>query len=273
MKKLYSKIVNIYRYRQLLWHLSIRELKIKYKYPFLGFLWMLLIPLSMAVIFTIVFSIIVKIPVPGYPFFIFLMTGVFPWSYINSALASTTTSIVDNSDLIKKIYFPREIIPLSILISNLISFLIMMAVVIIFLLVFKVSISEYIIFLPFIVILHTLFTIGIILITSSLQVFYRDVKYIIEIILIFWFYLNPVFYPLSLVADVSPQFLSVYMLNPLACLITFYRIVLLDNFATNIPSQLNLPILLFYTIFVSIAIFLLGMYLFNKNDKRLSDFL
>lgn len=273
MKKLIIKLRSIWNHRNLLWYLSIRELKIKYKYPFLGFLWMILIPLSMAIIFKIIFSIIVKVAVPEYPFFIFLMTGVFPWSYINSSLSSTTTSIVDNSDLIKKVYFPREIIPLSMLISNLISFLIMMIIVIIFLLIFGVAISEYIIFLPFIIILNTLFIIGIILITSSLQVFYRDMKYIIEMILVFWFYLNPMFYPLSLVAEVSPKFLFVYMLNPLACLITFYRIILLDNFSTIIPKQLNLTVVLIYTVFISFAMFFLGMYLFNKKDKRLSDFL
>lgn len=234
---------------------------------------MLLVPLSMALIFKIVFSIIVKIPVPGYPFFIFLMTGIFPWSYVSSSLASTTTSIVDNSDLIKKVYFPREIIPLSMVISNLISFVIMIAIILLFMVIFNVNISSYIFLLPLIIGFHTIFIIGIVLILSSLQVLYRDVKYLMEIILIFWFYLTPVFYPLTLVEKVSSKFFNLYMLNPLAGLVTFYRISFLDNFTQTLPESLNLFYLFLYTTFICLFIFILGIIVFNRQDKRLSDYL
>lgn len=269
---IFRRIFNIFNSRQLLFHLSLRDLKIRYKHPLLGFLWMILVPLCMAIIFKIVFSVIVRIPIPGYPFFIFLMTGVFPWSYLSSTLFGTTTSLVDNSNFIKKVYFPREVIPLSILISNFISFILMLVITLIFLVISNVEISKFIIFLPVVIFFQTIFMIGIILISSSLQVIYRDIKYLVEIVLLFWFYLTPIFYPLTLVREVSSGFFNFYMLNPLVGLITFYRITLLQNFTDTLPPGLNLFYIMLYTIFISLAVFILGMIVFSKNDKKLSDF-
>ncbi len=272
LKSIIKRILNIFNFRQLLFYLAIRDLKIRYKYPLLGFLWMILVPLCMAIIFKIVFSAIIRIPIPGYPFFIFLMTGVFPWSYLSVTLFSTTTSLVDNSNFIKKVYFPREVIPLSILISNFISFILMLVITLIFLIISKVEISKFIIFLPVVIFFQTIFMIGIILITSSLQVIYRDIKYLVEIILLFWFYLTPIFYPLTLVREVSSRFFNLYMLNPLAGLITFYRITLLHNYPDTLPQGLNLFYTMLYTFSICFLFFILGIVVFSKNDKKLSDF-
>ncbi|MCM8778621.1 MAG: ABC transporter permease [Candidatus Omnitrophica bacterium] len=267
-----KKIKALFFQRNLLYHLALRELKIRYKYPFLGFLWMFFVPLAMVFIFKIVFSTIIKISVPVYPFFIYLITGVFPWNYLAMSLSQATTSLVDNSNLIKKVYFPREIVPFSILLGNLFSFSLSMLIVLIILPVCKIKLNYMISFLPLVITLETLFIAGIVLVSSSLQVLYRDVKYIVEIILLLWFYITPIFYPLSLVEDISPKFLKLYLLNPFTSLITLYRLVLLPNFFSTLPKTMNLSYLVSYTIFSCLIFFILGMLVFKRYEPKISDF-
>jgi len=257
---------------QLLFHLAIRELKIRYKYPFLGFLWMIFVPLSMVFVFKIVFSNIIKIYIPKYPFFIYLITGVFPWNYLATTLSQATTSLVDNSNLIKKVYFPREIVPISILFGNMMIFFIIVFLLLLLLPIFRIKLSLLIVFLPLVIIWQSIFIAGIILICSSLQVFYRDVKYIVEIVLLFWFYITPIFYPLSLVKDISSSFLKFYMLNPLTCLITLYRIILLPDFVSTLPKEISIFYLLNYTSLICVIFFILGFLIFRKYDRNISDF-
>ncbi|MGE4358148.1 MAG: ABC transporter permease [Candidatus Omnitrophota bacterium] len=267
-----KEIKDIFIHRDLLYHLALRELKIRYKYPFLGFLWMLFVPLSMVFIFKLVFSTIIKISVPAYPFFIYLITGVFPWNYLAMSLSQATTSLVDNSNLIKKVYFPREVIPLSIILGNFFSFLIVMILMLILVPFLGLRYGYHNLFLPLVIILHTLFISGLVFISSSLQVLYRDVKYVVEIILLLWFYITPIFYPLSLAEEISPQFFKLYMLNPLAGLITLYRIAILPEFVSTLPKTLNIIHLFFYSVVVCIIFFLIGILVFKKYDKMISDF-
>ena len=233
---------------------------------------MLIVPFCMAVIFKIVFSLIIRIDIAPYPFFIFLITSVFAWNYFALTLSQTTTSLVDNSNLIKKVYFPREIIPLSLLIGNLITFLPALLLILVILLIFKIKLGPSLLFLPFVVLVQTLFMSGLVLIASCLQVLYRDVKYIVEILLLLWFYLTPIFYPLSLVEHLSLKFLKIYMLNPLTCLITVYRMVLLPGFVSTLPQEISVSYLVNYTIFVSLLFFVLGFLIFKRYDSRISDF-
>lgn len=272
MLRLSKQIIEIVKYYGLLFHLAIRELKIRYKYPFLGFLWMLFVPLCMVFIFKVVFSVIIKISVPPYPFFVFLITAVFPWNYLAMSLSQATTSLVDSSNLIKKVYFPREIVPLSILLGNLFSFLLTMGLILILLPLIRIEITPLVLFLPFVIILQTLFMTGLVLMSSSLQVLYRDVKYIVEIILLLWFYLTPVFYPLSLVEGISTKFLRIYMLNPLACLVTVYRLILLPGFNSTLPEGITVSYLVNYTVLTCVCLFMLGLFVFRRYDRRISDF-
>lgn len=267
-----KKIKELILYRHLLFHLALRELKIRYKYPFLGFLWMLFVPLTMVFVFKIVFSTIIKISVSPYPFFVYLITGVFPWNYLAISLSQATTSLIDNSSLVKKVYFPREIIPLSILLGNFFSFFLIMCLLLILLPLFKIKLGLVTLFFPLVIILETFFIAGLILISSSLQVLYRDIKYVVEIILLLWFYLTPIFYPLTLVGEISSKFLKLYILNPLTCLITIYRIILLPNFSSTLPASISLSYLVNYTVLSCIIYFLLGVSIFKRYETKISDF-
>jgi len=267
-----KQIKDIFRHHELLFKLASKEIKIKYKHPILGFLWALIVPLSIILVFKIVFSLIIKVPITeGYPFFIFLATAVFPWNFFSQSLSGSTTSIQDNSNLIKKVYFPREIIPISIIMANLINFLLTLIVILPMFIFFKVRLSNLIIFLPLVVLLHIVLTIGISLIFSGLQVQFRDIKYIVEILLLIWFYLTPVFYSLDLVFSISKRFFDIYMLNPFAQIITLYRITLLDGYIKTLPSDLNISYLVVLSLLSSFGLFFIGFWIFKRLEPRFAD--
>ena len=271
MFDIFRRIKSVIENYELLLKLAAKEIKIRYKHPLLGFLWALLVPLCILFIFKLIFSIILKISFAGYPFFIFLATAVFPWNFFNLSVSNSSLCIQDNSSLIKKVYFPREIIPISIIIANLMNFLLTLIVILPVFLLFKVNFSPYIVFLPLVILLQVILTIGISLIFSGLQVQFRDVKYIVEILLLLWFYLTPVFYPLNLISDISKMFFKIYMLNPLTQIITLYRISLLDGYIKTLPADLNLFYLLSLSIVNSITLFFLGFWTFKKLEPRFAD--
>ena len=269
---IFKRIKIIINSRDLLIRLALKELKVRYKHPLLGFLWALLVPLFMILIFKLIFSTIIRIQIDNYPFFVFLMVAVFPWNYFQISIFSATMSILEGSDLIKKVYFPREIIPISIVLVNLILFLLTLILIIIIIPLFNIRFDKFIIYLPLAIILQTMLIIGINLIVSSLQVRYRDIKYIVEISLLGWFYLTPIFYPLRLVANISDKLFNIYMFNPLVGIITFYRLALLGGYNRNLPAQINILSLLIYTVLVCVFVFLFGFIVFRLQEPKFADY-
>jgi len=272
MTEIIKQIKALIQYRHLLWELAIKDIKVRYCSPILGFLWAILIPLSMVLIFKFVFSNIIRVGfVEEFPFFIYLMTAIFPWSYFSSSIHGATESIFGNRELIKKTYFPRQIIPVSIVLANLINFLPALGVMLLILAFFKIQFTMLIILLPMILLLQTIFTIGLALIVSGLQVILRDVKYIVELLLMAWLYLSPGFYSLAMVAGLSEGFFKLYMLNPFVGLFSLYRIALLPGFAKTLPSGVNIYALSVWTAIVCIVVFLLGFLVFKRYEPRFSD--
>lgn len=270
---IYRQLGKIIQYRQLLLRLAFKELKVRYKHLVLGFLWAFIVPSCTILVFLFVFRFIIKIPTQGYPFSIFLVSALFPWSFLCLSLSNSIMSIIENGNLIKKVYFPREIIPISVVVANLVLFIFSLATVFILLFFLGLKLTPLILFLPFIIMLQTFFILGLALIVSSLQVKYRDIKYIMEIIFIFWFYLTPIFYPLSFVAGISDTFLKIYMLNPLAQFITLYRITLINNYINSIPPQINLFYLVLVSALTSTVVFLTGFLIFKKQEPSFTDLL
>lgn len=249
-----------------------KHIKVKYKHPILGFLWALLVPLLLTVIFMVTFSFIIKISIPEYPFFIFLVTAMFPWNFFSLSVSESTMSILEGGELIKKAYFPREVIPITNVLSNLINFFFTLIIVVFFLLIFKIRISILILFLPLVILLQVFLVSGIVLLSSGLQVRYRDVKYIVEVLLLLWFYLTPIFYPLSLVADISTRFLFFYLLNPLTQLVTIYRVMFLPQYLQQLPCDISIYYLVSLCIVMSFGTFYIGLLVFRKYSPTFSDF-
>jgi len=268
MLKRIKSIIDNY---ELIFKLSSKEIKVRYKSPFLGFLWALLVPLCIIFIFKIIFSLILKIPMGGYPFFIFLTTAVFPWNFFSLSVSNSVLSIQENSNLIKKIYFPREIIPLSIILANLINFILTIILILPTFYLFGLRFDYYIFLLPLVIFIEFVFVVGISLIFSSLQVYFRDIKYIVEILLFVWFYITPIFYSLDLVLNTSNLFFRLYMLNPLTQIVTLYRVALLKGYVFKLPAGINTLWLIATSMGISLAVFFLGLYSFKKLEIRFAD--
>lgn len=271
MPEIVSQIKALIQYRRLLWDLAIKDIKVRYRNPILGFLWTILVPLVTVFIFKFVFSTLLKAQVENYPFFIYLMTAIFPWSYFSSSVNAAVESIFSNRELIKKTYFPRQIIPVSVVLANLINFFPAFIVMLVILVFFKMQFTVLIFLAPIILLLQTIFTIGLALIVCSLQVVLRDVKYIVELLLMAWLYLSPGFYSLAVVSNFSGAFFKLYILNPFVGLFCLYRIAFLKGFAETLPKTVNIFSLSVWTIIVCISTFLFSFLVFKRFESRFSD--
>lgn len=268
---MFNQIKALIQYRHLVSDLARKDIEVRYRSPALGFLWAIITPLVTVLVLNLVFSVILKMEVEKYPFALYLMTAVFPWAYFSSAINAATESIITNSELIKKTYFPRHVIPVSVVLANLLNFIPVLIAMFIFTAFFGAKMTVFVFLLPVIILLQTLLTIGLALILSSFQVILRDTKYIVELGLLVWFYLSPVFYSLALVADISRGFFEVYKLNPFVGLLVLYRAAFLEGYLKNLPPSLNIFFLTVWTAVVCISIFFLGFLVFRKYEPRFSD--
>jgi len=216
-----GKAKEIIQRRQLIWNLVLRNLKIRYKSSFLGFLWTLLNPLFMTLIYLIFIGILrfnIDIRV--------LLTGIMPWQFFVMCLSDSVNSVSGNANLVKKTYFPRIILPFSMVVANLVNFLLSLVVLFFLLIFFKTSFSLMLGFLPLIIIIQTLFILGLSLIISCSNVYFRDTEHIVSVLLLAWFFLTPILYPIKMVPE---RFLSIYFLNPMASIVALYRTVFLGQ--------------------------------------------
>lgn len=251
------QIAKILNYKELLVNLVIKDLKVRYRGAVLGYMWSLLNPILMMLVYTFIFSFIVRIEVENYP--VFLLCALLPWSFFSTSLTVASASIVDNFNLINKVYFPREIFPISVILSNLLHLIISMTILIVFLLFTQANLGFSILVLPLVVLAHVIFTIGLSLLLSCLTVFYRDIKHILEVVVMIWFYATPIIYPLSMVPE---QFQIFFDLNPMVWLISIYRSIL---FYGESPAFS----VLFTTYLISFLMLFLGHYIFQKYDKQI----
>ncbi len=241
-------------YWAILKNLTLRNLRIRYRGTILGFLWAFLNPLLMTAILYVVFSYVIKIKMPQYP--LFILSALLPWTFFSSALNDSANSIVDNANLVKKTYFAREILPLSYVLSNFINLIFSLIVLLMVLLIFRIQALQFVWLLPLILIIHLIFTVGLGLVLACANVYFRDVGHILTIGLLFWFYLTPIFYPLEMVPD---KFHQIYMLNPMALVITIYRGVLFESRMPRITDFIGLVLMVG-------AVFGFGYFVFKRNE-------
>ncbi len=186
------RLAEILRYRDLSWNLVARDLKVRYRHSVLGFCWSLINPLLMTVVFFLVFKVLLRNPMENFP--VFILCGILPWNWCSSSLMGAVNSIVGNAHLIKKVYFPRELLPASVVFSNMMNFLLALPVVFLTMVVFHSPFTWLILFLPLLVAIQLLFMLGLAFFLSSVNVFFRDTEVILEVALLAWFFLTPVFY-------------------------------------------------------------------------------
>ena len=251
---------NIYRYREMLINMVRRELRGKYKGSILGFLWTFINPLLQLVVYTIVFSNIMRMGVSNYE--IFLFVALIPWMFFSTSVLSGAGSIIYNQSLVTKIYFPREILPLSVVTSNFINMIYCSVIVLAVVLFYHMNLNLEVWFmLPVIAFIEYILVIGIVLIVSALTVYFRDLEHILGIIIMAWQFLTPVMYPESYVPS---QYQAILYLNPMTPIIISFRDVL---YYGKMPVVENLV----YAFLWSLIIFICGFLLFGKLQKDFAE--
>ena len=271
-----SKLRELFSYRELIENLVVRDLKVRYRSSVLGFFWSWLNPLLMMTVFTVVFTVMVpNLAIPKFP--VFVLCAVLPWNFFSAAVTSAMNSIVHNAHLTKKVYFPREILPISTVLSNLVNFLLSLPVLFLFVVLFGVPLTSCLLFLPLIVLVQVAFATGVALVLSTLNVFYRDTVVIMEVVMQAWFFLTPIFYPAELLPEwktlwgvALPVRRLTYILNPMASIIASYRTVLYGFTDGSPPAP---PALDFFsrTIVTSVICLIVGYAIFTRHAHRFGE--
>lgn len=253
-------IQHLYQYRQLLKSNVKKDIRGKYKGSYLGVLWSFVNPLLMTLVYAIVFPFILRSTEPNYVTFIVI--GILPWTYFTTTISLSYGCILYNGGIIKKVYFPREILPISVNISGLINFLISCVIMFLFLLFSGIGFSWYIVFLPLIILTQFIFTQALSLIISAVNVYVRDLEYIIAFFINMLFYATPILYSPSLFENSVIKY--VMMANPMATIIESYRNVL---FYQTMP---NMPVLLI-VLLASIVFLFIGLNIFKKLERGFAE--
>src|ERR1700757_2558792 len=199
-----------YRYWELIWALALKELKIRYKRSVLGFMWALLNPALLMLVLTLVFSTLMRFPIPHYA--IFLLSVLLPWTFFSQSLSYAVEAIVANGDLIKKVAVPKLVFPMAALVSNLINLLLSLIPLAIVVPLLHHPFYWTLLYLPVPLLALVLFTTGMTFFFAAANVYYRDVAHILQIVLSAWFYLTPIIYPLD---AIPAKYHWVFKLNPI----------------------------------------------------------
>ena len=249
----------LYNYRELLKTNVKKEIRGKYKNSFLGVLWSFLNPLLQIVVYAVVFQLILKNTKENYA--IFICCGLIPWTFFSSAISRAAFTMVENGNIIKKVYFPREILPISIVTSEAVTFLISTLIIIGFVVFGGIGISKYIIFYPLVLLAQYLLLIAISFIVSSISVYVRDLQHLIGVVLQLLFYATPIVYAAEAIPDNFKWMLNI---NPMTYVINAYRDIFYNQTMIDVVPLLIL-------IAVSIVACIIGYLIFNKLQKGFAE--
>ena len=223
---MWAHFQELYQYRDLLLSLALRDIKVRYRQTWLGIAWAVLQPLAFMLIFTLVFSKFGKVSSDGIPYPVFSYLGLLPWTFFATALSLSVSSIGNHISLVKKMYFPREVFPLSITLACLVDFLVAFALFVGLALLFHIPITWHWLWLLWPVAIEVMLIVGLGLLTSAANVFFRDIKYIVPVAIQLGMFASPVIYSVSAIpAHLRPW----YLLNPMAVVIDGFRQVTLHN--------------------------------------------
>lgn len=251
----------LWQFRDLLFTLATRDLKLRYKQTALGAIWVVLQPLMAAGIFSFVFGVVADMPSDGLPYFVFSFAGLLGWNLFSGTLGKTSGCLVGNSHLISKVFFPRLVLPLSAIPSVLVDFVVALAMMAALLAVFRIPPTPAVLFLPVGIAMLLMLAQGIGLITASLAVTYRDINYILPVFIQMLLYASPVAYAVSAIPE---EWRTLYMLNPLVPVLEAFRWSLLS--ANAFPG-----LWLLYSAAWSVGLFTLGAFMFKRMERRFAD--
>lgn len=250
---------NLYQYRELLKTNVQKEIRGKYKGSFLGILWSFLNPLLMVMVYAIVFPYIMRTNIDNY--LVYLITGVIPWNFFITCITTGCNCVWMNGGIIKKVYFPREILPISVVAAGLINFLISCVIILLFVFFSGIGFSIQLLWLPLIAIVQTILSLGLLFILSAINVYVRDIEYIVGFFLNLLFYATPILYTVDMF---PPKFQWILYLNPMTHLVDAYR----DIFYYKVMPEIGS--LIFIAIF-SVLVLGIGYFIFRKLEKGFAE--
>ena len=254
-----KQLQEVAKYKHMLVSSVKKDLRSRYRGSVLGFLWTFINPLTQLIIYSIVFPYLLRTSQENYPMYVF--TALLPWIYFVSSLQNSTTCIVANSNLVKKIYFPRLVLPIAVSTTGIVNYIFGLVIVIPSLIITGVKITPFILLLPLIMIVNYIFVTGFCFILSSLYVYFRDLEHIIGIITLVWFYLTPVVYG----PDMFPENIwNILKWNPMTQFISAYRNVLMFGKAPETWTFVVITIM-------SLLLFYVGTIIFDKLQKNFAE--
>ena len=256
------KLSELWQYRELLYFLTWRDIKVRYKQTVLGAAWAVLQPFLTMVVFSLFFGGLAEIPSDGVPYPIFSYAALVPWTFFATGLTMSSNSLVGSSNLIKKVYFPRLTIPIATVLSGAVDFLIAFIVLIAMMLFFGIVPTIYVVFLPFFVLLAFVTALGVGLWLSAMNVQFRDVRYTVPFLTQFWMFISPIAYPSSLIENETLR--AIYGINPMAGVVEGFRWALLGT--DTAPG----PIILISSL-AALLIFITGLFYFRRTEKTFAD--
>ena len=246
--------------RELLWALALRDIQVRYKQSALGVAWAVVQPLSMAIILSLV-GMIMKIPSEGIPYPVFMYGAMVPWTLFSSSLSSSIPSVVGHGSLITKVYFPREVLPIAAVVGCVFDFLTASFVLVPFMIFYRIAPSWHVVWIPLLLLMIMALVMGIGFAFSSINVFYRDIRSVVPLLVQLWMFASPVMYPVS---AVPARFRVWYSLNPMVGIIDGFRgALLLHRSPDPVLLMRGLPLILLVLVF--------GYRVFTALERRFAD--
>ena len=254
-------MINLFHSRDLLREWTSRNIRARYQQSVLGWFWAVLQPTAQVAIYTVVFTMVVRIDTGNIPYVIFSYVAMVPWTLLATSLTDMSNSLVDNMSLVNKIYFPREILPVAALLARLMDFGVAAILIIVLMVIYRIHIFPMgLLFLPVILLIQLVFMLGLGLATAAANVFIRDIRSLIVLGLQLWFYASPIIYPVTAVPENLRPY---YYLNPMNGIIESYRDVLLRS---QMPGNYLLPAAV-----ISVVTFVLGYWFFKRVEFQFAD--
>ncbi len=250
----------LWAYRELLFFLSWRDIKIRYKQTLLGAAWAIVQPLFAMLLFTLVFGKLTRMPSDGIPYPLFAYAGLLPWTFFANAVTNSGNSLVGSTSLITKVFFPRVIIPAAAVAAGLLDFVIAFLLLIPLLIYYRIPLRWSLLMLPLFTILATLLALGVGMLLSALNVKYRDVRYALPFLIQMWLFASPVIYPSSLIPE---QWRWLSMLNPMTGIIEGFRT---SMFGTTFDWMAIL-----FSIVITLSLVVSSAYLFRRVEDSFAD--
>jgi len=256
---------DLWHYRELIYFLTWRDLKVRYKQTVIGVAWIIIQPVISMVVFNFLFGQLLNVPSGGVPYPIFSYAALLPWNYFAGALQRSSTSLVGSANLISKVYFPRMTIPISGILSGFVDFLVSFVVLIVLMIIYKITPTSAIIYLPLFLLLAAITALGFGLWLSALNVRFRDVGHLVPFLIQIWMYVTPVIYGSDLIPE---QFRFLLGFNPMTGVVEGFRWALLGN---NLADAAAPGPLFGISIAISLIVLISGTIFFRSTERTFAD--